>query len=104
MMSTKLVDYLTSPHPPCPQYRIHATSLYLSAFGVPLWSVDVICECPVDESGAAAGNSNVGEETAFSKSRALSSSSRSVSVKYVNELGDGVGGSNASLRSVYVTN
>ena len=62
-------------------------------------------EAMIDESGA--GNSNVTstpnvveEAAAFSKSRALSSSSRSVSVKYVNELGDGVSGSNASLRSV----
>ena len=63
-------------------------------------------EAMMDEVGsgaaAAAGNSNVEEaQSSFSKSsRALSSSSRSVSVKYVNELGDGVGGSHTSLRSV----
>ena len=60
-------------------------------------------EAMIDEAGAGNSNStpNVVEEV-FSKSRALSSSSRSVSVKYVNELGDGVSGSNASLRSVTV--
>merc|ERR1719458_1741147 len=59
----------------------------------------------IDEEGAGNSNStpNVVEEV-FSKSRALSSSSRSVSVKYVNELGDGVSGSNASLRSVTTIN
>ena len=63
-------------------------------------------EAMMDEVGsgaaATAGNSNVEEaQSSFSKSsRALSSSSRSVSVKYVNELGDGVSGSHTSLRSV----
>ena len=57
-------------------------------------------EAMIDDAGAGNSNStpNVVEEAAFSKSRALSSSSRNVSVKYVNELGDGVSGSNASLR------
>ena len=54
----------------------------------------------IDESGGPA--TAAASEELFSKSRELSSSSRNVSVKYVNELGDGGGGggSSASLRSV----